>query len=258
MTRTDRRLLELLVRCMDLTSLEQTDTEEKITALCGRAIRPDPSDPSVPAVAAVCVYPRLVPVARRTLEGTGIRVACATGAFPSGVATTHQRVAEIREALAFGADEIDTVLDHGAALAGHDDEVREQLDASREACGNAPMKVILETGALDSKEAIARAARLAMDAGADFIKSSTGKIAVGATLEAAAVMIEGVRAHETATGHRVGVKFAGGIRTGEAALEYLGIVGGVLGKGWLSPRLFRIGASSLLDDLVDRLRAGDR
>lgn len=256
MARTDQTPLVLLVRCVDLTSLEETDTEEKISALCDRAIRPDPGYPNVPAVAAVCIYPRLVPVARRRLEGTDVRVACATGAFPSGVAPTHQRVAEIREALAFGADEIDTVLDYGAVLSGREGAVREQLEASREACGAAPMKVILETGALGSGEAIARAARLAMDAGADFIKSSTGKIAVGATLEAAAVMIEAVRTHEAATGRRVGVKFAGGIRTADAALEYLRVVGGVLGKGWLSPQLLRIGASSLLDDVVDRLGAG--
>jgi deoxyribose-phosphate aldolase len=252
----DRTLLELVVRCMDLTSLGETDTEDEISVLCGRAVRPDPDDPGVPAVAAVCVYPRLVPVARRRLDGTDVRVACATGAFPSGAATTHERVAEIRGALALGAEEIDTVLDHGALLGGHEAEVREQLESSREACGSAPMKVILETGALGSREAIARAACLAMDAGADFIKSSTGKITGGATLEAATVMIEAVRAHEAATGRRVGVKFAGGIRTAEAALEYLRVVGGVLGEAWLSPRLFRIGASSLLDDVVGRLRAG--
>ena len=257
MTPTDRTLFELVVRCMDLTSLEETDTEEKIAALCEWAVRPDPSDPTVPGVAAVCVYPRLVPTARRKLEGTGIAVACATGAFPSGLASTEERVAEIHEALALGADEIDTVLDHEAILGGRDDEVREQLAASREACGDTPMKVILETGALGSAEAIARAARLAIDAEANFIKSSTGKIAVGATLEAAAVMVESVRAREATTGRRVGVKFAGGIRTAEAALEYVGIVGGVLGMGWLSPRLFRLGASSLLDDVVGRLRAGD-
>ncbi len=248
-----REALRLVVRCMDLTSLEERDTARKIAALCDRARHPDPADPTVLPVAAVCVYPRLVPVARERLAGTGIRVAAATGAFPEGRATLAERVAQIREALALGADEIDTVLDHVAFLAGRDTEVSAQIAASREACGRATLKVILETGVIGSPEAIRDAATLAAEAGADFLKSSTGKVEPGATPEATRAMTKAVRDHHDATGRRVGMKVAGGMRSARQALEYVAIVSDALGREWMTPELFRIGASSLLDDVIAKL-----
>ncbi len=243
--------LERVLRCMDLTSLSDHDTPDDISALCGRAARPGPG-PSLPAVAAVCVYPRFVALACERLAGSGVRIAAAAGAFPTGEALLGDRVGEIRRALEAGATEIDTVLDHRAFLAGRRDEVAEVLTASRTVCGDATMKVILETGALGSGALVREAAQLAMDAGADFIKSSTGKIAIGATPGAARSMMEAVADFHGRTGRRVGVKLSSGIRTAEQALEYLEMLGRVLGPEWATPALFRIGASSLLDDVVWR------
>ena len=238
--------VELAVRCLDLTSLSDEDTDEGIRELCARAMEPAVG---VPHVAAVCVSPRFARFTSELLRGSGVRLAVATGAFPSGVLSMESRVREIGEAIDAGADEIDTVMDHRAFLEGRAAEVRTQLEASREACGDRTMKVILETGALPDAGAIRRAAELAIDAGADFVKSSTGKVGPGVTSPAARAMCEAVRD----SGRSVGVKLSGGVRTSEQALGHLSTVDEVLGSGWLTPERFRIGASSLLVDLVRRL-----
>lgn len=242
-----------VLRCLDLTSLEEDDTDERIAALCRRAVRPGDS---LPHVAAVCVFPRFVPLVRERLAGTGVLTAAAAGAFPSGRAPVGERLAEVRAAVEAGAEEIDTVMDHAAFLSQEVQAVADTLAATREVCRDGViLKVILETGALRSPDAIRSAAELAIVAGADFVKSSTGKAGVGVTLEAARVMMEAVGGHRDRTGRRVGVKLAGGIRTAEDALRYVALVEEILGEGWIAPETFRIGASSLADDLVAELRS---
>jgi deoxyribose-phosphate aldolase len=246
--------LELVVRCIDLTTLEGMDTPGRVRALCARAARPDPDDPTVPPVAAVCVYPALVAEARAAVAGTGIRVASVAGAFPSGQSRPAERLEEIRGAVADGADEIDIVLDRGALLAGRLDEVRENVAAAKEACGAAHLKTILETGELGSYDTIRLAAMVAMEGGSDVIKTSTGKLPVSATPATALCMAEAIRDVAEATGREVGLKLAGGIRTSKQALGYLAIVAETLGTRWLDPDRFRIGASSLLNDVLLQLR----
>jgi deoxyribose-phosphate aldolase len=248
-------MLELAIRCVDLTSLEEDDTDERILALCERALRPDPDDATLAPVAAVCVFPRFVRAAAGRLAGTPVRVAAVAGGFPSGVATVEERVDEIRACVAAGADEIDTVLDRMALGAADGEQAAlEGLMASREAAGGVALKVILETGALDSPGLIRRAGELAIRAGADFLKTSTGKVGMGAS-PGAAREVMGV-AHDAfeRDGRAVGVKVAGGIRRVEDALGYLEIAQGVLGRGWLTPQRFRIGASSVLEALVKERR----
>ena len=246
--------IELAIRCVDLTSLEPDDADERILALCERALRPDP-DAASPRVAAVCVYPRFVRAAAVRLAGTPVRVAAVAGGFPSGVATVEERVDEIRSCIASGAGEIDTVLDR-MALGAADGEsgALEQLRASREAAAGATMKVILETGALDSPGLIRRAAELAIEAGADFLKTSTGKVGLGASPGAARDVMQVAREAFRREGRVVGIKVAGGIRRVDDALGYLDIAREVLGPDWLTPQRFRIGASSLLDALVAERR----
>lgn len=242
--------LDLAIRCMDLTTLEGADTPGKVVQLCHKAVRPDPSDPSVPSVAAVVVYPNLVPVAVAQLRETGVRVASVAGAFPSGLAPLEARLTEIREAVRMGAQEVDIVLNRSAFLAGRYRQAFEEIQASKEACGPAHLKVILEVGELGSYDQVRRAALLAMAAGADFIKTSTGKIGTGATLPAALCMMEAVRDFFLETGRRVGVKVAGGIRQSKQAVQYLVLLYETLGGEWMTPELFRIGASTLLNDVL--------
>jgi deoxyribose-phosphate aldolase len=246
--------IELLVRCIDLTSLEPDDTREKILALCERAVRPDPDDERLPSVAAVCVFPQLVPTARQAIAETGVLVAAATGAFPSGRAPMDQRLDEIRSAIELGAQEIDSVLDYRALLDGRREHVLREVAESKRVCGEITLKVILETGALGSADVVFEAALLAADAGADYLKSSTGKIPTGATPGAAAAMAAAIRAHRDRTGRRVGLKVSGGIRRPEQAATYLDLVREDLGEEWCTPSRFRIGASSLLDALVAERR----
>lgn len=246
--------LELAVRCIDLTTLEGADTPGRVRAMCARALRPDPEDPSLAPVAAVCVYPSLVPVARAALDGTGVHIASVAGAFPSGQSPLAERLDEIRAAVADGADEIDIVLNRGALLAGRLDEVHEEVAAAKEACGDAHLKTILETGELGSYEMVRRAAEIAMQAGSDVIKTSTGKLAVSATPAVALCMAEAIRDHAEATGVAVGLKLAGGIRTSKQALGYLALVAETLGTDWLTPERLRFGASTLLNDIVLQLR----
>jgi deoxyribose-phosphate aldolase len=242
--------LDAAVRMIDLTTLEGADTPGKIRAMCAKARRPDPADPAVPPVAAVCVYPDLVPVARKALDGSTVGVASVATAFPSGRASLAVKLADTASAVAGGATEVDMVIDRGAFLAGRYGLVYEEIVAVKEACGDAHLKVILETGELVTLDNAARASWLAMLAGADFIKTSTGKVSPAATPPVALVMLTAVRDYAQMTGHRVGVKVAGGIRTAKDAVRYLVLVNETAGPGWLTPDLFRIGASGLLNDLL--------
>src|ERR1700722_11961480 len=235
---------------VDLTTLEGADTPGKVADLCAKARRPDPSDPDVPAVAAVCIYPDLVALARAGVAGTSIAVASVATAFPSGRASLAVKLADTADAVNAGADEVDMVIDRGAFLSGRYGQVYEEVRAVREACGPAHLKVILETGELATLDNVARASWLAMLSGADFIKTSTGKVSPAATPPVALVMLAAVRDFAEATGRRVGVKVAGGVRTAKDAIRYLVLVRETAGPEWLSPALFRIGASSLLNDLL--------
>jgi len=245
--------LDLAIRCMDLTTLEGTDTTGKIVALCAKAVRPDPLAPQVPSVGAVCLYPQLVPVAVEQLAGTGVAVASVAGGFPSGLGPLEARLQEIRDVAASGADEIDIVLNRSLFLGGRYAEAFEELVAAREAAGTTHLKVILETGELGSYDRIRQASMLAMAAGADFIKTSTGKIGVNATLPNALCMMEAARDFHRQTSRRVGIKVAGGVRRSKQAIQYLVLVHETLGPDWMTPALFRIGASSLLNDVLMQL-----
>lgn len=256
--------LDLAIGMVDLTTLEGQDTPGKVRALASKAVRPDPEDPSCPSAAAVCVYPDLVSVAREQVAGSGVQVAAVATAFPSGRASMAVRLADTREAVEAGADEIDMVIDRGAFLAGRYLRVFEEIVAVREACRRgdgsaAHLKVIFETGELATYDNVRRVSWLAMLAGADFIKTSTGKVSPAATLPVTLVMLEAVRDFRAAAGRMVGVKPAGGIRTSKDAIKYLVMVNEVAGPDWLSPDWFRFGASSLLNDLLmqrTKLRTG--
>jgi deoxyribose-phosphate aldolase len=241
--------LDLAITMVDLTTLEGADTPGKVRAMCAKAMHPYAGYPA-PSVAAVCVYPDLVAVARQALAGSSVAVAAVATAFPSGRASQAVKLADVRDAVEAGADEIDMVIDRGAFLAGHYGTVFTEIRAVREACADAHLKVILETGELATLDNVARASWLAMMAGADFIKTSTGKVAPAATPAVALVMLAAVRDFEQTAGRRVGVKVAGGIRTAKDAIRYLVLVNETAGPAWLTPDLFRIGASTLLNDLL--------
>jgi deoxyribose-phosphate aldolase len=242
--------IDLAISMIDLTTLEGADTPGKVRALCAKAMRPDPADPSVARVAAVCVYPDLVPVAVAELRGSGVKVASVATAFPSGRASMPVKIQDTKDAVAAGADEIDMVIDRGAFLSGRYLEVFEEIAAIKQACGDAHLKVILETGELATYDNVRRASWLGMLAGGDFIKTSTGKIAPAATLPVTMIMLEAVRDFRDQTGRQIGVKPAGGIRTSKDAIKYLVVVNETAGDDWLDPDWFRIGASSLLNDLL--------
>jgi deoxyribose-phosphate aldolase len=242
--------LDLAISMVDLTTLEGADTFGRVTSLCAKAMRPDSQDPSVPPVAAVCVYPDLVAHARSVLKDSSVKVAAVATAFPSGRASMKVKLLDVAEALEAGADEIDMVIDRGAFLSGRLGQVFDEVAAVKEACGPAHLKVILETGELVTYDNVRRASWLAMLGGADFIKTSTGKVPVAATPPVALVMLEAVRDFAESSGRLVGVKVAGGIRTSKDAIRYLVLVNETAGSTWLSPDLFRFGASSLLNDLL--------
>jgi deoxyribose-phosphate aldolase len=246
--------LRLAITMIDLTTLEGADTEGKVAALCAKARRPDPHDASIPSVAAVCVYPNLVPVAVDRLRGSRVHVASVATAFPSGQSPLAVKVAEVRAAVELGADEVDMVIDRGAFLAGRYAKVYDEIVAVKEACGSAHLKVILETGELATYDNVRRASLLAMAAGADFIKTSTGKISPAATLPVTLCMLEAIRDVHDESGRIVGMKPAGGIRAAKQAIQYLCVVNETLGSTWLTPELFRFGASSLLNDLLMQIR----
>ena len=247
--------LDLAIRMVDLTTLEGADTPGKVRALCSKAMRPDPADSSCPPAAAVCVYPDMVRTAKDALGSSGVHVASVATAFPSGRAAIDIKLADTADAVEAGADEIDMVIDRGAFLSGRYAEVFEEIVAVRSACArpdgqDAHLKVILETGELQTYDNVRRAAWLAMMAGADFIKTSTGKVQPAATLPVALVMLEAVRDFRDSTGRMIGVKPAGGIRSAKDAIKHLVMVNEVAGPDWLDPDWFRFGASTLLNDLL--------
>jgi deoxyribose-phosphate aldolase len=246
--------IDTAISMVDLTTLEGADTPGKVRSLCAKAMRPDPTDASVPAVAAVCVYPDLVETAVHALRGSRVGVASVATAFPSGRASLETKLHDVRDAVAAGASEIDMVIDRGAFLAGRYLQVFEEIVATKAACGTAHLKVILETGELATLDNTRRASWLALLAGGDFIKTSTGKIAPAATPPVALVMLEAVRDFREVSGELRGVKLAGGIRTSKEAVRYLVMVNEVAGDDWLDPHLFRFGASSLLNDLIMQRR----
>ncbi|TMK80401.1 MAG: deoxyribose-phosphate aldolase [Actinobacteria bacterium] len=246
--------LDLAVRMIDLTTLEGADTPGKVAALASKAIRPDPADLSVPSVAAICIYPNLVPTAVERTRGTSVKVASVATAFPSGQAPTHVKVAEVRDVVEMGADEVDMVIDRGAFLSGRYAKVYDEIVQVKEACGEAHLKVILETGELGTYDNVRRAALLAIAGGADFVKTSTGKLPSAATLPVTLVMLEAIRDVYDETGRRVGMKPAGGIRQAKQAVQYLVQLHETLGPEWLTPDLYRLGASTLLNDVLMQIR----
>lgn len=242
--------LKLAVAMMDLTTLEGADTPGKIAHLCAKARAPMPARYECPPTAAICVYPNLVKHAKPLLEGTKIHLASVATAFPSGQAPLETKLAEVRSAVADGADEIDMVIDRGAFLRGDYNLVYDEIAAIREACGAAHLKVILETGELKTYDNVRLASEIAMRAGGHFIKTSTGKVSPAATMPVTLVMLEAIRDFYYATGQIIGMKPAGGIRKAKEALHYLVMVKETLGDTWLTPDLFRFGASSLLTDVT--------
>jgi deoxyribose-phosphate aldolase len=247
--------LDLAISMVDLTTLEGQDTDGKVRSLAAKAMHPDPSDQSCPPTAAVCVYGDLVATAKDALKGSKVHVAAVATAFPSGRAAMDVKIADTRDAVEAGADEIDMVIDRGAFLSGRYLEVFEEIAQVREACArkdgrSAHLKVILETGELQTYDNVRRASWLAMLAGGHFIKTSTGKVQPAATLPVTLVMLEAVRDFREATGTMIGVKPAGGIRTAKDAIKYLVTVNEVTGPDWLDPDWFRFGASTLLNDLL--------
>jgi deoxyribose-phosphate aldolase len=247
--------IDLAISMVDLTTLEGADTPGKVRNLSRKAMMPDPDHLETPKVAAICVYPDMVPIAVSELKGSGVKVASVASAFPSGRSTLEVKLSDTKIAVDGGADEIDMVIDRGAFLAGRYEAVFSQIVAIRQACGNARLKVILETGELATYDNVRRASWLALLAGADFIKSSTGKISPAATLPVVHVILQAVKDWKARTGQQRSVKPAGGIRTAKDAIRYLVAVNEVAGPEWLDPYYFRFGASSVLNDLIMQRRA---
>ncbi len=242
--------IDTAIGMIDLTTLEGADTPGKVRSLCAKALVPDPLDATTPRPAAVCVYGDMVATAKNALGDSGIHVAAVATAFPSGRASMPVKIADTRDAVAAGADEIDMVIDRGAFLAGDFLTVFNQIAEVKQACGDTHLKVIMETGELVTYDNVRRASYLSMLAGGDFIKTSTGKVQPAATLPVTLVMLEAVRDWRDLTGVQVGVKPAGGIRTAKDAIKYLVMVSEIAGDDWMSPDWFRFGASSLLNDLL--------
>ena len=245
--------IKLAISMLDLTTLEGKDSEGKVRQLCQKARHPQPGDPSVPHVAAVCVYPNMVAFAVDALRGSGVKVASVASGFPAGLVPLSAKLDDTRTAVAAGADEIDMVIDRGAFLSGDYEKVASEIVAIKDACGPAHLKVILETGELETYDNVRKASRLAMTYGADFIKTSTGKISPASTPGVVLVMLEAIRDHYFETGRRIGMKPAGGIKTSKQALHLLVLVKETLGDAWLTPALFRLGASTVTNDLLMQL-----
>ncbi|HLW94149.1 MAG TPA: deoxyribose-phosphate aldolase [Solirubrobacteraceae bacterium] len=242
--------IRLAVSFLDLTTLEGADTAGKVRQLCAKAVCPAPTMPEIPSVAAICVYPSMVAVAREALAGTGVATASVATGFPAGQVSLEAKLRDTEDAVAAGAEEIDMVISREAFLSGDDMRVMREVALIKEACGDAHLKVILETSELGSYDHVRHASMLAMEAGADFIKTSTGKASAGATPGVCLVMLEAIRDHVDRTGRIVGFKAAGGVSTSKAALHRLVLVKETLGDDWLTPDRFRIGASSVLNDLL--------
>lgn len=242
--------LKLALSMVDLTTLDAKDTPGKVRQLCTKAMHPHDSIPGIPQVAAVCVYPTMVRVAKQSLKGSDIQVAAVSTAFPSGMSTRKVKIEETRYAVNEGADEIDMVISRGHFLQGEYNYVFDEIAAVKEACGEAHLKVILETGELSTLDNIRLASDIAMLAGADFIKTSTGKVQPAATLPVTLVMLEAIRDFYYETGKKIGMKPAGGIATAKLAIQYLVLLRETLGDDWLNPKMFRFGASTLANDLL--------
>lgn len=245
--------LKLAMSMLDLTTLDAKDTPGKVIQLCQKAIRPYDALPEIPSVAAVCVYPNFVRIAKKALGNSGIKVAAVATAFPTGMSSTKFKLEETKWAVSEGADEIDMVISRGRFLAGDYNFVSDEIAAVKESCGEAHLKVILETGELSTLDNVRLASDLAMEAGADFIKTSTGKVQPAATLPVTLVMLEAIRDFYYRTGVKIGMKPAGGIQTAKLALQYLVMVKETLGEDWLSPDMFRFGASVLANDLIRQI-----
>jgi deoxyribose-phosphate aldolase len=246
--------LKLAITMLDVTTLEGKDSPGKVRQMCAKAMRPLPEDPSIGPAAAVCVYPRLVRVAREAVGESGVKVASVATAFPSGQSRMKERLSEIRYAVGAGADEIDMVISRGKLLHGEFRGIFDEVVRCKEACGEARLKVILETGELQTYDTVRVASEIAMAAGADFIKTSTGKVEPAATLPVTLVMLEAIQDFHDRTGRMVGMKPAGGIGNAKLALQYLVMVKETLGKAWLTKEKFRFGASSLTNDLLMQIR----
>jgi deoxyribose-phosphate aldolase len=246
--------LRTAISMMDLTTLEGKDTRGKVWALCQKAMRPDPLDPDIPHVAAICVYPAMISFVKQALGASGIHIASVATGFPSGQTYLSVKVDETRRAVADGADEIDMVIDRGAFLSGDYQKVFDEIAEVKEACGPAHLKVILETGELANYDQVRKASLIAMFAGGDFIKTSTGKVTTNATLPVTLVMLEAIRDFHHVTGVKIGMKPAGGISNAKLALAYLVLLYETMGEEWMTPDLFRFGASSLLNDVLMQLK----
>ncbi len=242
--------LQLAISMMDLTTLEAKDTPGKVRQLCAKAIRPHEALPDLPSAAAVCVYPPMVRIAKEALGDSGVKVAAVATAFPSGMSTRKVKLEETKYAVNEGADEIDMVISRGHFLAGEFNYVFDEIAAVKEACGEAHLKVILETGELSTYDNVRKASDIAMYAGADFIKTSTGKVQPAATLPVTLVMLEAIRDFYYKEGRMIGMKPAGGISTAKLAIQYLVVLRETLGEAWMNPDYFRFGASSLANDLL--------
>ena len=241
--------IKLAISMIDLTTLEGKDSPGKVIQLCQKALRPSEL-PGVPQVAAVCVFPNMIPIAKKVLKGSQVKIACVSTAFPAAQVPLDIKIEDVRRSVDLGADEIDMVISRGQFLAGEYNYVFDEIAQVKEACGKARLKVILETGELETLDNVRRASFIAMRAGADFIKTSTGKVTVNATMPVTLVMLECIRDYYDDTGIQIGMKPAGGIRTSKDALHYLVMVKETLGDAWLDPYWFRFGASSVLNDLL--------
>ncbi|MDB4692344.1 deoxyribose-phosphate aldolase [Akkermansiaceae bacterium] len=251
---TKMSALKLAVTMLDITTLEGADSVGKVRQMCQKALHPLPEDPSIGPAAAVCVYPRMVKVAAKAVEGSKVKVAAVATQFPSGQMRLKERVAEVRYAVSQGADEIDMVISRGLFMQGEHRAVFDEIASCKEACGDAHLKVILETGELITYDSVRWASDIAIAAGADFIKTSTGKVPIAATLPVTLVMLQAIEDHYYRTGKMVGMKPAGGISNAKLALQYLVMVREVLGPKWLTNEWFRFGASSLTNDLLIQIR----
>ena len=242
--------LYLALSMIDLTTLEGKDSEGKVKQLCYKASHLHYKHPGLPYVAAICVYPTMVPIAKKELEGTGINVASVATAFPSGMANINAKLDEVKSVVDAGADEVDMVISRGRFLNGDYNYVSDEISQVKDTCGKAHLKVILETGELVTLDNVQLASDIAMEAGADFIKTSTGKVSPAATPPVVLTMLEAIRDFQIKTGKKIGMKPAGGISTAKQAIQYLVMIKETLGDDWLSPNLFRFGASSLANDIL--------
>lgn len=242
--------LYLALSMIDLTTLEGKDSEGKVKQLCYKASHLHYKHPGLPYVAAICVYPTMVPIAKKELAGTGINVASVATAFPSGMADINAKLDEVKSVVDAGADEVDMVISRGRFLNGDYNYVSDEISQVKDACGKAHLKVILETGELVTLDNVQLASDIAMEAGADFIKTSTGKVSPAATPPVVLTMLEAIRDFQIKTGKKIGMKPAGGISTAKQAIQYLVMIKETLGDDWLSPNLFRFGASSLANDIL--------